>query len=105
MTGVPHPEWQGGRVINAHIPLAAFERFHIAGVSVANQFLHGAGPLVRLPPAVEQSDFMPAAERVANLMRPGKSCAAEDKDSQWFLRLFGGPRGKGQMLAYCQAQE
>ncbi len=39
--------------------------------------------------AIEDGDFMAAAQRVLDLVRPGKGGASEDQDAQ---RLFGFPR-------------
>ena len=79
---VADPERQGRRVVDADVPLAALERLQVAGVAVAEQLLDLAGPGLRLPAAVEQGHLVAARERVAHLVRPGESGAAEDQDAQ-----------------------
>src|SRR5690606_15356356 len=80
---IAHPERQAGRIVDAHVPLAPFQRLEITGVAVAVQLLDLPAPLRRRPFAtIEQGHPVPARERIGDLERPGETGAAENEDAQ-----------------------
>jgi len=76
--------------------VTAFQGFQIAGVAVVDQFLDLARPLASLPAAIEQGHLVTASERVAHMMRPCETRAAQDQDAQ----LLHGAAG-----AVCRERE
>ena len=80
---IPHPERQGGGIVDAHIPLPALQGRQFAGIAIAMQLLDLARPLRRRTlAAVEQRDLVAARQGVLDLERTGEAGAAQDQDAQ-----------------------
>src|SRR5262249_22765226 len=94
--GVPHPNRQRGRIVNADVPSAVHQGFEVS-VAVAEQFLHWAGPDLLLTAAVENRHVVPAGQRVADLMRADETGATQDQHAHWLRRrrVREGRKGEG----------
>ena len=97
LAGIAHPDRQAGGIVDAHVPLAAFQRLQVA-IAIAEQLFNFARPFRRRPlAAIEQGDLVAARQRVVHLERTGEPGATEDQDAQRFFRTANGRgcRGRG----------
>src|SRR6267142_1285284 len=86
LRGITHPDRQRCGIIDHHIPGSAFQRVQLS-VAVADQLLDLTRQLARMAFAtIERSNLVSAAQRVSNLVWPGESGAAKNKNAQ---RLHG----------------
>jgi hypothetical protein len=96
-SGVANPSRQRGRIVDADVPVATFQRFEVA-VAVAEQLLDGTGPSLLLTTAVEDRDVMSPGQRLADLVRADETGATQDQQAHGFrgLGVRKGRQGHGQ---------
>ena len=81
--GAAHPVRQRGRVVDADVPFTTCQCLEIS-IAVADQRLYQVRPSLLLPAAIEESDVVPTAKRIGDLMRADEACSTQDQQRYRF---------------------